>query len=313
MNKTTIIRRIGAIAPLFSSGNNFLPLFLDSASATFTGRSDYHSLKLLNTISKKPRYYRREIPICHSSKGNFSTANTSPEGTDLATTFSEKLSDKNFAFYYEKYCNRLAAWELYLGLLDLLLLQLEEELVDNPGNKRIAIELKKLKRSFADSYCAYTDFYKIAFPSYENLPTEPAFYKPNIKSIISKKAEKLKRKEIDKKITVKRKQARKNKWIEQNFWVDLYEYSVSLEKEVFEDDCDYNKFAQARAELLKAEKLMQSPCVSEAAWIIHDALLANDVDSIIENAETIKKANEILKNYQTALDKYSDFIGDSAY
>ena len=95
-------------------------------------------------------------------------------------------------------------------LLGLLKKQLEEQLENDSSNKRVAIELKKIKRSLGDSEKAYHQFIR-TYLQISMVPAEPIFDETSIKFDDSKFVQKQTYKEYEKILSKTRRRAKKTK------------------------------------------------------------------------------------------------------
>ena len=306
MKTSTIIRRLAALSAIAGKTSVNIPVINGcSAFMPFSEEFAYDSCsEPITRHSKRFNHHRYNS----SGKTNSSTpkCDKSLQTSEIA---SSSISERNFEIVYNRYCNKALSWEEYLHLVDLLIKAFQEQLENEPDNKRVAIELKKLKRSYRDSLEAFKQFQKTCVTP-EMVPIEPEFScccLPDYAKHMKKKAYR----DYDRRLTKSRKLARKNKLVTRNFFMRQIE--IDSDEEIIEEAkeyvADYEKYSEAHAELIKAEKALSSPCVEEAAWAIHIGLRDDNPELISAKAKTIAEADKILSDYQKALARYESCVG----
>jgi hypothetical protein len=302
MKTSTIIRRLAALSYLQGNTTVFIPAFRgSSAFVSYLGKIDSARDEPVSFQSTK-RYNHHKYCCC--GKNNSSTSKFI-DSDKSSVRSPEEIQARNYAVIYNRHFDRDFAWDEYLHLLNLLMKNLQEQLEQEPDNKRVAIEIKQLKRTIRDSHAAYRA-YTFSLISPEMAPTEPMFEcnycEPNYEKLVQKRDYR----DYDKRLTKSRRQARKNKADIRNFFLRQIELDedVELLEEADEFVASYEAYSEACAELKQAEAALNLPCVEEAAWAIHRSEVENNPNLLIEKADIIAYADKILKDYQKALEHF---------
>lgn len=301
MKTSTIIRRLAALSYLQGNTTVFIPAFRgSSAFVQHSGKID--SARDEPTFHPTKRYNHHKYCCC--GKNNSSTQNFNVSDKSSVRSPAE-IQARNYAVIYNRHFNRDFVWDEYLYLLNLLMKNLQEQLEQEPDNKRVAIEIKKLKRTIQDSTAAYRAYTFSLIPP-EMAPFEPMFECNYCEPNYEKLALKRDYRDYDKRLTKSRRQARKNKADMRNFFLRQIELDDDIEvcEEAEEYVASYEAYSEAHAALKQAEAALNLPCVEEAAWAIHRSEVENNPNLIIEKADVIADADKVLKDYRKALEHF---------
>ena len=254
-------------------------------------------------LLKKRRFLRMYTPKTKSS----SKKNTSK--IEISKEYSKDISLRNFNIISNRFKHKITYWQLYLLLKEKALNNLWILLQENPDDKILLAQFKKAEHSYNDSMDAFYNFHNSYSSLRYNIPIGaiPYGFKSSDNSAKLIKQDTLK--DYEKKRTKHIRKSRKNKMLERDFWLNQWETfeefdsseqptmetKKSPNEELFEDFC------KAHADFIKALLALNSECVEDAAWAIHDGTEEQFADSI-------KKAKELFKTYEKALDRYEIFL-----
>lgn len=306
MKTSTIIRRLTALSVIAGKGSLNIPVIPGASAFLPFSEELVYDARSKPTIRSSKRFNHHRYS--NTGKANSSTpkCNDTQQPSEIANS---NVSERNFEIVYNRYCNKALCWEEYLHLLELLIKAFQSQLEEEPDNKRVTIELKKLKRSYRDSLEAFNQFKQTTCLSQEMIPIEPEFScycLPDYTKYLQKKDYR----DYDRRLTKSRKLARKNKLATRDFFLKQIEFveEEQIVKEAKSYVADYEEYSKIYNDLVIAEKALSSPCVEEAAWAIHTALKDDDSELISAKASIIAEANTILDNYHKALARYENHI-----
>lgn len=252
----------------------------------------------------KKRFKKRRFLRMYSPKGNSSSKKNTSK-IEISKEYNKDISLRNLNIIKTRFQHRIAYWQLYLLLKEKALNDLWMLLQENPNDKALLAQFKKLEHSYNDSLNDFYAFHDTYSSLKNNVPIGAIPY--GFKN--SKNSSKLIQNDTFKHYKKKRKQhinhARKNKQLEKNFWFRQWEESEDYEfsKKSYEEapfmsnNVLVEDFKKAHVDLIDALLALNSPCVEDAAWAIHDGTENQFSDSI-------KKAREIFIQYEKALDRY---------
>ncbi len=268
--------------------------------------SIYSSGKLIfeeETFTRFPKpYSKHRFDIEKQNKRDFISQVLKSYGNIF-----EKNS-KLFGLLYNH--KKVFKWILYLDSLNCLLFEIGTQLEDYPDEELSKIYVK-LQHTFNDSYEDFRNFltstygycFEMIFDTIDSMlyslaeTEEPQNY--DYDDFVSK--QKQIRKYRDKKISVAKKNGRKNKHFEQDLELKQYSQTDCVLEENMMDFSIPTCISDAHDALILVEEALKSPCVENAAWAIHMGL--ED-----EYSRDIEKAEMLMKNYQKILDIYEGLI-----
>lgn len=278
------------------------------------------ALVVENVISYSPEtvlrvdvIHKKNVDISHKKKkstkkcsGNCENCTCcSSSQKEISESFSEKIFWKNYDILLKKYNQKAISWEERLFFLNKLIEIITDlATIESPEQKVYAAFLKKLIRSFTDSFFDYSQYLFMNSVNENMIPKAPLFEADEKSIFLKQEREEKKRTYANrhKKDTMYKKRARKNKLAEQEFWMKQWEIYEENETEAQEQSYDYEvEIEKALQKVIDAEKGLLLPCIEKAAWAIHDNKVAEFADSVID-------AEMLYEQYLKAVEDYENLL-----
>lgn len=213
------------------------------------------------------------------------------------------IFDRNFNVIYCKIHEKIICWEIRLNIQGTQLLSLIDKLEKDPENKSLLIKFKKMQKSFFDSCISFSNFVsqtKISETLVPSLPLSDGSFLYGSTSKITERRIK-KRKNKTRKNFIKNERRKKIK--EREFYMEKNNMNYNINNS--EDQClrQHQEYLEAREDVIKAEKALNSSVIFEAAWAIHDGTEE-------ENIGILYEASALYEDYIRAVSRYNELIGD---